>query len=103
MSLVGTISTSGCHLHISLADSEGHMIGGHLVDNDIIFTTAEVSLIVFSVGLKPKIRKNPQVLSFGTENFEQGSSQFRFQYESFRFQLIWSQNGTEMEPNQCKN
>ena len=49
MSLVGTISTSGCHIHISLADSEGHMIGGHLVDNDIIFTTAEVSLIVFDV------------------------------------------------------
>ena len=43
------ISTSGCHIHISLADSEGHMIGGHTVDNDIIFTTAEVSLIVLDV------------------------------------------------------
>ena len=49
VSLVGTISTSGCHIHISLADSEGHMIGSHLVDNDIIFTTAEVSLIVLDV------------------------------------------------------
>ena len=49
MSLVGTISTSRCHLHISLADLEGHMIGGHLVDNDVIFTTAEVSLIVLDV------------------------------------------------------
>ena len=32
-----------------------------------------------------------------------GSSQFRFQYQSFRFHLIWSRNGTIMEPNQYWN
>ena len=29
-----------------------------------------------------------------------GSSHFRFHYQSFRFRLIWSRNGTEMELKQ---
>ena len=32
-----------------------------------------------------------------------GSSQFRFQYQSFRFHLILNRNGPEMEPNRYKN
>ncbi|MGY0373123.1 PPC domain-containing DNA-binding protein [Clostridium sp. JNZ J1-5] len=42
VSLVGTISEDGCHLHISIADSNGKVIGGHLLEGCIIYTTAEV-------------------------------------------------------------
>lgn len=43
VSLVGTLSggESG-HLHISLSDPEGHVIGGHVVGDLIVYTTAEV-------------------------------------------------------------
>ena len=42
VSLVGTLSTHGLHLHISLSDKNGKTIGGHLVDGCIIYTTAEI-------------------------------------------------------------
>ena len=42
VSLVGTISQDGSHLHISLADKDGKVIGGHLKDGCIIYTTAEI-------------------------------------------------------------
>ncbi|MEA4826947.1 MAG: PPC domain-containing DNA-binding protein, partial [Clostridium sp.] len=42
VSLVGTISEDGCHLHMSIADSNGKVIGGHLLEECIIYTTAEV-------------------------------------------------------------
>ena len=42
LSLSGTLSTQGVHLHIALADSTGKTIGGHLLDGNIIYTTAEI-------------------------------------------------------------
>lgn len=42
VSLVGTLATTGFHLHISLADSQGKTIGGHLLDGCLIYTTAEI-------------------------------------------------------------
>lgn len=42
VSLVGTLSTNGSHLHISLSDSSGGTIGGHLQEGCIIYTTAEI-------------------------------------------------------------
>jgi len=42
VSLVGTLSVNGTHLHISIADSTGKTIGGHLLDNCKIYTTAEI-------------------------------------------------------------
>ncbi len=38
----GTISKDGCHLHISVSDKEGKVIGGHLKDGCKIGVTAEV-------------------------------------------------------------
>ena len=44
VSLTGTFSREdGCHIHISLADAEGNVIGGHLIDG-VVFTTCEVVL-----------------------------------------------------------
>ena len=42
VSLVGTLSPDGSHLHLSLSDGTGKTIGGHLVEGCIIYTTAEI-------------------------------------------------------------
>lgn len=42
VSLSGTVSENGSHLHISISDSTGHTIGGHLSDSSIVYTTAEI-------------------------------------------------------------
>ncbi|AHJ99130.1 Putative DNA-binding protein [Hymenobacter swuensis DY53] len=42
VSLVGTLSVEGSHLHLSVADSTGRTIGGHLLDGNLIYTTAEL-------------------------------------------------------------
>lgn len=42
LSLNGTLATSGIHLHIAIADREGKVIGGHLMDGCIIYTTVEI-------------------------------------------------------------
>lgn len=42
VSLTGTVSTNGSHLHMSISDSTGRTIGGHLLDENIIYTTAEI-------------------------------------------------------------
>ncbi|MFN8264981.1 MAG: PPC domain-containing DNA-binding protein [Chitinophagaceae bacterium] len=42
VSLTGTISINGSHLHMSVSDSTGKTIGGHLLDSNFIYTTAEI-------------------------------------------------------------
>ena len=42
VSLVGTMGQDGVHLHISISDSAGKTIGGHLVEGCLIYTTAEI-------------------------------------------------------------
>ncbi|MDB4767019.1 DNA-binding protein [bacterium] len=42
VSLTGTLSTSGSHIHISISDGAGKTIGGHLLDECIVYTTAEI-------------------------------------------------------------
>ena len=44
VSLTGTVSTYGCHLHLSISDIRGRTIGGHLLENSIVYTTAEIVL-----------------------------------------------------------
>jgi len=41
VSLVGTLAGKG-HLHASLSDKDGHVVGGHVMGNMKVFTTAEV-------------------------------------------------------------
>lgn len=42
VSLVGTLSTEGCHLHISVSDPHGVTMGGHLMKGCVVRTTAEI-------------------------------------------------------------
>ncbi len=44
VSLTGTVSTNGSHIHISVSDSSGRTIGGHLLQGNIVYTTAEIVL-----------------------------------------------------------
>jgi predicted DNA-binding protein with PD1-like motif len=44
VSLVGTASQHGCHLHISVSDGGGQVFGGHLMPGSLIYTTAEIVL-----------------------------------------------------------
>ncbi|MBJ6144552.1 DNA-binding protein [Hymenobacter sp. BT559] len=45
VSLVGTVSaTGGSHLHLSVADSTGRTLGGHLLAGCRVYTTAEIVL-----------------------------------------------------------
>lgn len=45
VSATGTISKNGCHIHISIADTNGHVKGGHLLDQNKIFTTCEIVIL----------------------------------------------------------
>ncbi|TSC77643.1 MAG: hypothetical protein G01um101424_266 [Parcubacteria group bacterium Gr01-1014_24] len=43
----GTISQEGCHIHISVSNTEGKVIGGHLKDGCRVGVTAEIVIGVF--------------------------------------------------------
>lgn len=45
LSLSGMVSLHGCHLHMCVADGEGTAIGGHLVDGNVVYTTAEIVIM----------------------------------------------------------
>ncbi len=44
VSLTGTLSKNGNHIHIIISDSTGKTFGGHLLKGCIVYTTAEVVL-----------------------------------------------------------
>ena len=45
VSVTGTISEDGVHIHVSFADIEGNVVGGHLSDGCYVGSTAEVAII----------------------------------------------------------
>jgi predicted DNA-binding protein with PD1-like motif len=49
LSLSGTLSADGAHLHIAIAGSSGTVIGGHLCAGSLVRTTAELV-----IGLLPE-------------------------------------------------
>lgn len=51
VSLVGTLALSGSHLHLSISDSTGKTIGGHLLEGCLVYTTAEIA-----IGILPQLR-----------------------------------------------
>jgi predicted DNA-binding protein with PD1-like motif len=56
LSLAGTLSPDGAHLHIAVADSQGAVIGGHLCAGSLVRTTAELV-----IGLLPEWRFNREM------------------------------------------
>ncbi len=47
VSITGTVSIHGSHLHISVSDGDGQTIGGHLESGCKIYTTAEIVIAAF--------------------------------------------------------
>ena len=47
VSMTGTVSIYGSHLHISISEGNGKTIGGHLGSGCKIYTTAEIVIAVF--------------------------------------------------------
>jgi predicted DNA-binding protein with PD1-like motif len=71
VSLSGTLGTGGAHLHLSVADSTGVTVGGHLTDGSLVYTTLEIVLLAypeleFSRKLDPKTTF--QELSISSKN-----------------------------------
>lgn len=46
LALQGLVSLEGLHLHLTVANSQGQVYGGHLMEENIIFTTFEMVLLV---------------------------------------------------------
>jgi uncharacterized protein len=44
VSLTGTFSEQECHFHLSIADGTGKVIGGHVLQQNLIYTTAEIAV-----------------------------------------------------------
>jgi predicted DNA-binding protein with PD1-like motif len=44
VSAQGTLSPEGCHIHASVSDRSGRVVGGHLSDGCIVRLTTEVAL-----------------------------------------------------------
>ncbi|MEN9564068.1 MAG: hypothetical protein RIR73_2312 [Chloroflexota bacterium] len=45
VSITGTVSIHGSHIHIAISDGDGVTIGGHLVSGCKIYTTAEIVML----------------------------------------------------------
>ena len=45
VSLTGTFSDSSCHLHIAVSDEKGQTRGGHLMEENLVYTTAELVVV----------------------------------------------------------
>ena len=45
VSITGTLSKDGVHIHISVSDREGNTFGGHLMEGCIVNTTAEICIL----------------------------------------------------------
>ena len=48
VSITGTLSVHGSHLHMSISDGNGTTIGGHFESGCKIYTTAEIVIAVFN-------------------------------------------------------
>jgi len=45
LTLSGSVAVNGAHLHLSVADAQGHVTGGHAAYGCIVRTTAELLLL----------------------------------------------------------
>lgn len=47
VSITGTVSIHGSHVHLSISDGDGKTLGGHFESGCKIYTTAEIVMAVF--------------------------------------------------------
>jgi predicted DNA-binding protein with PD1-like motif len=46
LTLAGTIGLDGVHLHMSVANAQGQVMGGHVVDGCMVYTTVELRISI---------------------------------------------------------
>jgi len=68
LSLTGTFSHLSSHLHLTVSNQVGHTIGGHLLDDNLVYTTAEIVVLeltdlVFKRELDPTYGFNELIVS----------------------------------------
>jgi uncharacterized protein len=67
VSATGTIATNGVHVHLAVADAEGKLTGGHLMDGSLVQTTIELCILspkmVFERVFDPETGYNELVIS----------------------------------------
>lgn len=64
VSLVGTLGPDGAHLHLCASDRDGRTVGGHLLEGNPVYTTAEV---VLGEGLDMRFRRLPDAATGSLE------------------------------------
>lgn len=47
VSMTGTVSTDGHHIHLSFSDGKGNVYGGHLKEGSLVRTTVELVILAF--------------------------------------------------------
>lgn len=45
VAITGTLAHDSLHIHLAVADSQGRVLGGHLLDGCIVHTTCELSVL----------------------------------------------------------
>jgi predicted DNA-binding protein with PD1-like motif len=55
VSLSGSLSAAGAHLHVSVSDAAGRVFGGHLGHGSTVRTTAEVLLALLPPGTLTRV------------------------------------------------
>lgn len=45
VSLSGTFSDTSSHIHLSVSNNKGQTIGGHLMNSNLVYTTAEIVVV----------------------------------------------------------
>lgn len=45
LSVNGTLSEFGLHIHLALADGQGRALGGHLLEGNLVYTTCELVIL----------------------------------------------------------
>ena len=69
VSLVGTLSKDGVHLHLSVSLPTGQVIGGHLMPGTLVRTTAEI--VVAHLGGAKLVRRPDSATGFKELYFEE--------------------------------
>ena len=73
VSLVGTLSHDGVHLHLSVSLPTGEVVGGHLLAGSIVRTTAEIMVALLQ---GPRLVRRPDAATgFRELVFEPGTEQ----------------------------
>jgi predicted DNA-binding protein with PD1-like motif len=74
LSLAGSISCDGAHLHAVVADAQGRVLGGHLCHGSLVRTTAELLLAVMPA-TRPLKRRHDERTGFSELVLDEGANE----------------------------